>query len=200
MADRVRLDDAELRARPGSGPIDGEPGSTAPRRTTGRSRKNQFIVGESSFQARQWTPRQSSGSKAIELAEMLEEAETRQVRDRDHAADGRRDAMLRHREQSRRMASGEARRSSRPRQGYLTIGRKWTYRGKTYSSRRLQGVHEVVPGLWAPARIEDESITVRDDGASRLISRRRIQIVEYRPGQIPPAACPARRGPLRRST
>ena len=55
-----------------------------------------------------------------------------------------------------------------PRQGYLPIGRKWTYHGKTYSSHILQGVHEVVPGIWAPDRIEDESTSVRDDGASRL--------------------------------
>ena len=53
---------------------------------------------------------------------------------------------------------------------------------------RLQGVHEVVPGIWAPDRIQDESISVRDDGASRLMLATAIQIVEYRPRQVPPAA------------
>lgn len=75
-----------------------------------------------------------------------------------------------------------------PLQGYLPITRKSTFRGKTNSSRTLQGVHEVVAGIWAPERIEEESITTRDDGASRLSSRRRIQVVEYRPRAVPPAS------------
>ena len=60
------------------------------------------------------------------------------------------------------MASGEARPSSLPRQGYLPIERKWTHHGKTYSSRTLQGVHEVVPGIWAPDRMEYESTGIRN--------------------------------------
>jgi hypothetical protein len=75
-----------------------------------------------------------------------------------------------------------------PRQGYLAIGRKWTYRGRTYSSRRLRDVHEVVPGIWAPERIEEETTTIGDDGASRFDMRRRIQVVGYQPGQLLPAA------------
>ncbi len=75
-----------------------------------------------------------------------------------------------------------------PSQGYLATSRKMTSRGKVYSSYALKGIHEVLPGHWAPSRIEDESFTVRNDGASRLSSRRRIEIVEYRPEKIPPPA------------
>ena len=86
------------------------------------------------------------------------------------------------------MASGEARPSSRRGRDTCRSRGNGPIHGKTYSSYALQGVHEVVPGIWAPERIEDESISVRDDGTSRLSSRRRIQIVEYRPRQVPPAA------------
>jgi hypothetical protein len=73
-----------------------------------------------------------------------------------------------------------------PRQGYLAIGQKLTFHGTTQSSRSLLGVHEIVPGIWAPERIEDETFAVGLDGDSRFQSRRRIQVAEYQPGRIPP--------------
>ena len=73
-----------------------------------------------------------------------------------------------------------------PRQGYLAIGQKLTFHGTTQSSRSLLGVHEIVPGIWAPERIEDETFAVGLDGDFRFQSRRRIQVAEYQPGRIPP--------------
>jgi Carboxypeptidase regulatory-like domain/AhpC/TSA family len=73
-----------------------------------------------------------------------------------------------------------------PRQGYLTIAQKWTTHGKTHSSRSLLGVHQTVPGIWAPERIDDENYAVRDDGDSRLEKHRRILVVEFQPGRILP--------------
>ncbi len=50
-------------------------------------------------------------------------------------------------------------------------------------------LREVVPGIWAPQRIEYESLNIRDDGASRLQLRRRLRVAAYHPDAIvPPAA------------
>ena len=149
--------------------------------------QNEFILGESSRSARQWTPRSLIWERNEELVPMLEETDRKKgpVTIAQRMVDGKQCYVVENKSPDGQWG-GETFIS--PGQGYLPIARKWTYHGKTYSSYALQGVHEVVRGIWAPDRIQDESISVRDDGASRLKSRRRIQIVEYRPRQVPPAA------------
>ncbi|MGO9916722.1 MAG: carboxypeptidase regulatory-like domain-containing protein [Isosphaeraceae bacterium] len=150
--------------------------------------RNQFILGESPLHTQQWAPRPLFWEKneteglvrdlentqrtvAVSIAQRLVEGLNCYVVEGTGLVDPKWG--------SETVIS--------PSQGYLPIARKWTLRGKTYSSHKLQGVREIVPGIWTPERIEDESITVRDDGTSRLASRRRIQVVEYQPRQVPPA-------------
>jgi Carboxypeptidase regulatory-like domain len=146
-----------------------------------------LFLGESNPAARRWTPRSVIWDRGDELVRMLEPSSrgrtsiaiTQQVIDgvRCYAVESRMEDVPR---------GGETIIS--PRQGYLTIRRKWTFHGKTQASRNLLGVHEVAPGIWAPERIEDETTSARDDGATRFLERRRIQVVEYRPGRVPPEA------------
>ena len=73
-----------------------------------------------------------------------------------------------------------------PKQGYLPISTAQFLNGKKYAWYDLHGVHEAAPGIWAPERIEYESLAIRNDGASRLSHRRRIQIVSYQPRLVIP--------------
>ena len=118
--------------------------------------------------ARQWTPRGVIWERSEELVRMLEEPDRAKVSlsVAQRVVDGMRCYVVEVKGLVDREWGSETIIS--PRQGYLPTARKWTLRGKTYSSHVLQGVHEVVPGIWVPDRIEDESITVRKDGASRL--------------------------------
>ncbi len=152
-----------------------------------RQVSNQHVyLGESSPDARRWTPRSVIWEGVEELVWTLEEGD----RGRTSISIGQRviDGIRCYVVESK-MRDGQRGGETviSPKQGYLPIGRKWTHRGKTYSSRSLRGVHEVVPGIWAPERIEDERTTVGDDGASRFEMRRRIQVVDYQPGQVLPA-------------
>ena len=137
--------------------------------------------------AEHWGPRQVIWENSEQLVRMLEEPDGRKtaIAIVQRVVDGARCYVVESQSSDRKWG-GETIIS--PRQGYLPISRKWTVRGQVYSSYTLQGAHEVAAGIWAPDRIEDESISVREDGASRLFSRRRMQIVEYRPRQVPPAA------------
>jgi peroxiredoxin len=148
---------------------------------------NHFILGESSPSARQWAPRSIIWERYEELVRMLEGTD----RDRQSIAIAQRvtDGIGCYVVESK-MPDGQwgGETIISPRQGYLPIGRQWTNRGRIYSSRSLRGVREVVPGIWAPEHIEEETSTIREDGVSRLDMRRRIQVVEYRPRQISPAA------------
>jgi len=147
--------------------------------------RNEFILGESPVHARQWAPRSLIWERTEELVRELEATDRTKFAIAQRLVDGVRCYVIEGKGLVDRKWGSETIIS--PSQGYLPVARKWTLSGKTYSSYALQGVHEVVPGVWAPERIEDESITIRDDGSSRLFSRRRIQVVEYRPQQIPPA-------------
>jgi Carboxypeptidase regulatory-like domain/AhpC/TSA family len=149
--------------------------------------QNQFILGECSRSARQWTARSLIWDDDDGLVQTLEETDRSKfsIAIKERRWDGLSCYVV-----ETKTLDGEwgGETVISPSQGYLATARKRTRRGKTFSARTLQGVHEVVTGIWAPERIEDESITVRDDGSSRLSSRRRIQLVEYRPRQAPPAA------------
>jgi beta-lactamase regulating signal transducer with metallopeptidase domain len=148
---------------------------------------NEFILGESAPYPEHWGPRHVIWEHSQDLAEMLEKPDDRKtaIAISERVIDGMRCYVVETKSADRKWG-GETIIS--PRQGYLPISRKWTIHGKVYSSYTLQGVHEVVAGIWAPDRVEDESLSVDDDGSSRLFSRRRIQIVEYRPRQVPPPA------------
>ena len=159
--------------------------------------KNQFIVGECSFQARQWTPRSVIWEQGDPLAEMLEEAGRGKsaIAVTQRTIDGMRCYVVESKSPNGQWG-GETVVS--PRQGYLTIARTWTHRGRPYSTRRLQGFHEVAPGLWAPDRIEDETI----DGPRRRRLAAQLATTDsgrgVSAGPDPAGGCPARRGPLRR--
>jgi peroxiredoxin len=151
-----------------------------------RVSQNEFILGESSFVAKQWTPRALIWEQTEQTVETLEDTRTKSsIAIKQRVVDGIRCYVV-----ESKTPDGEwgGETIISPRQGYLPIERKWTHHGKTYSSRTLQGVHEVIPGLWAPDRMEYESTGTRKDGASQLDMRRRIQIVEYRPRDVPPPA------------
>ena len=146
-----------------------------------------LFLGESSPEARRWSPRSIIWEKSDQLVWMLERTDRGRpsIAMAKRVIDGMRCYVVTSRTPDGRRG-GETIIS--PRQGYLPIERNSTDRGRTDFSRRLRGVHEVVPGIWAPKRIEEETFTVRDDRASRFRVRRRIQVVEYRPRQVPPAA------------
>ena len=151
-----------------------------------RVSQNEFILGESSFVAKQWTPRALIWEQTEELVGTLEETGSKSsIAIKQRVVDGSRCYVI---ESKRPDGEWGAETVISARQGYLPIERKWTHHGKTYSSRKLQGVHEVIPGIWAPDRMEYESTGTRKDGASQLDTRRRIQIVEYRPRDVPPPA------------
>lgn len=149
--------------------------------------ENQFTVGEATPFAEQWGPRHIIWERTDQLVESLEnpQANRTAIAIRQRVVDGVRCYVV----ESKTLDGkwGEETIIS-PKQGHLAISRKWTRDGKVYSSYTLQGVHEVAAGIWAPERIEDESLSVHDDGSSRLFSRRRIQIATYRPGVAPPAS------------
>jgi thiol-disulfide isomerase/thioredoxin len=148
--------------------------------------RNEFILGESSFSAKQWTPRALIWEQTEQTVETLEDTRTKSsIAITQRVVDGIRCYVI-----ESKTPDGEwgGETVISPRQGYLPIERKWTYRGRTYSSRKLQGVHEVIPWIWAPDRMEYESTGTRADGTSQLNTRRRIQIVEYRPRDVPPPA------------
>ncbi len=149
--------------------------------------KSEFILGESAPFAEHWGPRHIIWEHSKHLLEMLEKPDARKttIAIRQRVIDGLRCYVV---ETGSTDGKWGGETIISPRQGFLAISRKWTVNGKVYSSYTLQGVHEVAAGIWAPERIEDESISVRDDGASRLFSRRRIQIVAFRPGVVPPAS------------
>ena len=147
--------------------------------------RNEFILGESSFLANQWTPRALIWEKTEEMVAVLEEnnRDKFKIMITQKVVDGKRCYVI-----ASKSANGEWGNETiiSPRQGHLPIERKWTHLGKIYSSHKVQGVHEVIPGIWAPERMENESIGIRADGSSQLILRRRMQIVEFRPRDVPP--------------
>jgi peroxiredoxin len=147
--------------------------------------RNEFNLGEFQLSAREWTPRSIIWEVRDDLLSALEATDRSKfsLTISQRTVDGHKCYVVETKSADGNWGSETV---VSPSQGYLAIARQWTWRGKTNSSRALQGVHEVVPGIWAPDRIETESITVRDDGKSRLSSRRRIQIVEYQPRQAPP--------------
>jgi hypothetical protein len=149
--------------------------------------QNQFILGEISISARLWAPRSLICDESSRLVPALEQADRSKlaIRIAQRAVGGIKCYVV-----ETKSLDGEwgSETIISPSQGYISTASKHSKRGKTYSSRALQGVREVVTGIWAPDRIEEESITLRDDGSSRLSSRRRIQLVEYRPREILPAA------------
>jgi peroxiredoxin len=151
-----------------------------------RVSQNEFILGESSFVANQWTPRALIWEQTEEMVGTLEDTHAKSsIAIKQRVVDGNRCYVI-----ETTTADGEWGGGTiiSPRQGFLPIERKWTHHGKTYSARKIQGVHEVIPGLWAPDRMEYESTGTREDGTSQLDTRRRIQIVEYRPRDVPPPA------------
>jgi beta-lactamase regulating signal transducer with metallopeptidase domain/peroxiredoxin len=148
--------------------------------------RNEFILGESSFFAKQWTPRALIWERTEEMARELEDTRAKSsIAIKQRVVDGMRCYVIEGKSPDGEWGSETI---VSTRQGYLPIERKWTHHGKTYSSYTLQGVHEVIPGIWAPDRMEYESTGIRADGASQLDTRRRIQIVEYRPRDVPPPA------------
>jgi beta-lactamase regulating signal transducer with metallopeptidase domain len=149
--------------------------------------KNHFILGQSAHFANQWGSRHVVWEDTDHLLQMLEKPEELKnaLAITQRAVDGMRCYVVENHSPDGQWG-GEVIIS--PRQGYLPISEQRTRRGKVYHSYRLHGVHEVVAGIWAPDRIEKESISVYDDRPSRLSMRYRIQVVEYRPGQSPPAA------------
>jgi hypothetical protein len=143
-----------------------------------------LFLGESAPEARRWAPRSVIWEGGEPLIRMLEDADhgRASIEISQRLVDGVRCYVVEGRTPDGR-SGAEAILS--PRQGYLPIGRTSTRLGTTESSRSLRGVREIIPGLWAPERIEEELTTVRDDGASRFHLRRRIQVAEYRPRQVP---------------
>ena len=150
--------------------------------------KNQVILGETNSSAREWTPRRLIWESSDGLIRFLEEPDHDKlpIAIEQRVVDGSRCYVVKVGEHGARW---ESEYSISPKQGYLPISMALFTNGKKYASHDLHGVREVAPGIWAPERIESESVRIRDDGASRLSQRRRIQIVSYQPRLvIPPDA------------
>jgi beta-lactamase regulating signal transducer with metallopeptidase domain len=150
--------------------------------------KNQVILGETKSSAREWTPRSLIWKSSDGLIGFLEESDHDRfpIAIEQRVVDGSRCYVVRVGEHS---GKWENEYSISPKQGYLPISMALFTNGNKYASCALHGVREVAPGIWAPERIESESVNIRDDGASRLSQRRRIQIVSYQPRLvIPPDA------------
>ena len=152
------------------------------------SRKADSILGESSPYARQWTPRSLIWERSEELVRMLEETDRNRNLDRDRATGGRRHEVLRRREQERGWPAGR-------RDHHLPEARLPADRAEMDLSRQdlflpstCKASMKSSPASGHPNASRTSRSTVRDDGASRFDMRRRIQVVEYRPGQVPPAA------------
>ncbi len=146
---------------------------------------NQVILGETNFGAREWTPRHLIWEGGDELIRSLERPDQDKfpIAIEQRVVNGSRCYVVKG---GTRGAKWGAEYIISPKQGYLPISRSQFRYGKKYVSYDLRGVHEVSPGIWAPERIEDESVNIRDDGTSRLRSRRRIQVVSYQPRLVIP--------------
>ncbi len=142
--------------------------------------KNQVILGETNVGARQWTPRSLIWERGDQLIRFLEEPEREElpIAIEQGVVDGARCYVVK---AGKPGGEWQSEYSVSPKQGYLPISTARFRNGKKYAWYDLRGVHAVAPGIWAPERIEDESLTIRDDGASRMSMRRRIQVVSYQP-------------------
>jgi thiol-disulfide isomerase/thioredoxin len=149
--------------------------------------KNQVILGETNPGAREWTPRSLIWERIDELVKLLEEPDQEKfpIAIDQRGVDGARCFVVKG---GKPGAEWRVEYVISPKQGYLPISRGQFRYGKKYVSYDLLGVHEAAPGIWAPERIEYESVNIRDDGSSRLMMRRRIQIASYRPGLVTPAS------------
>ncbi|QEH38509.1 thiol-disulfide oxidoreductase [Aquisphaera giovannonii] len=147
--------------------------------------RNTLQLGATTISAMLWKPRYLIWERSQDLPETLEGVGKQEVSISQRVVDGVRCYAVESKSTTARGYGGEW--LLAPKWGYLPISRKWTHDGKAYSIRTLQGVHEAAPGLWAPERIEEESLNVRGP-TPQLNSRRRIQVLEYRPGAAPPAA------------
>jgi uncharacterized GH25 family protein len=147
--------------------------------------KNQVILGETNSGARQWTPRSLIWEGGDELIGLLEKPDDKfPVAIEQRVIDGLRCYVVKGGK-----PGGEwgAEYIISPRRGYLPVSRAQFRFGKKYVSHDLHGVHEAAPGIWAPERIEYESLAIHDDGSSHISMRRRLQIVSFQPHlAIPP--------------
>ena len=125
MARGVRLDDAELGIRPGCGPTDGQPGSTAPSTMTGTFRGTNSSSASPPSPPGSGPPDRSSGRGREELVRMLEETDRDKhpIAITQRVVNGMRCYVVESKSPDGKWG-GETIIS--PRQGYLPIGRKWT--------------------------------------------------------------------------
>jgi beta-lactamase regulating signal transducer with metallopeptidase domain len=146
---------------------------------------NQVILGETNSGAREWTPRSLIWKKSDELIRFLEEPDRDKfpIAIEQRVVDGSRCYLVK---VGKHGAEWESEYSISPKQGYLPISSAQFRNGKKYAFYDLHGVRAVAPGIWAPERIEDESLSIGNDGASRLSHRRRIQVVSYQPRLVIP--------------
>ncbi len=149
---------------------------------------NQLILGEEHFFARNWTPRGLFWERAEELISVLENPNPDRfsIAIKQRVVDGSMCYVI---EGGTPGGEYAAEYVVAPRRGYLPIRRSQSRNGKKYVTYDLQDLREVVPGIWAPQRIEHEWLNIRDDGKSRLELRRRLRVAAYHPDAIvPPAA------------
>jgi hypothetical protein len=147
--------------------------------------KNQVILGEAKSSAHWWTPLRLIWESEDQLISSLEgpDKDKFPIAIEQRALGGSRCYVMR---VGKPGAEWRSEYCISPNQGYLPISKSQLRYGKKYVSYDLRGVHQVAPGIWAPERIEHEWLSIRDDGASRLHMRRRIQVVSYQPRLILP--------------
>ena len=150
--------------------------------------RNELILGEAHFSAEQWTPRSLFWNRSEELIQLLEETN----RDKSSLAIEQRvvDGLTCYVVKASNPTVGWGGETVvSPRQGYLLIRRIQTWKGRPTTTYDLHDLHETVPGLWAPGRIDYESLKYGKDGAAGIGDRRRIRVAAYQPGAVvPPTA------------
>jgi peroxiredoxin len=147
--------------------------------------RNELILGEAYVSAQHWTPRSLFWDRGEELIQLLEETN----RDKFSLAieqrivDGLRCYVAK--AGIPKIGWGSETVIS-PKQGYLPIHRIQTSKGKPTTTYDLHDIHEAAAGLWAPGRIDHESLKYGEDGTSGLEHRRRIRVAAYQPGAVVP--------------
>ncbi len=113
--------------------------------------QNEFIMGEVDRSARKWAPRSLVWEDSDDLVRTLEETDRSNlsIAITERAVGGLKCYVVEGKNLVNRQWGSEIVVS--PLQGFLPIARKWTLRGKTYSSRSLEGVHEVTIGSRIPS-------------------------------------------------
>jgi beta-lactamase regulating signal transducer with metallopeptidase domain/peroxiredoxin len=151
------------------------------------SLQDQLTLGQANISADQWTPRSVFWNQGEALIQVLEETDRGKfsLAIEQRVVEGTNCYVVK---AGNPAADWGSETVVSPRQGYLPIRRINTWKGNPSATYELHDIHEAAPGLWAPGRIDYESLKYGKDGTPAIDLRRRIRVAAYQPGAVVPPA------------